>query len=34
MHGALQDGQDNAITWHLINVLEKLESSEVPRHDR
>jgi hypothetical protein len=25
MHGALRDGQDNAITWHLIHVLEKLE---------
>ena len=25
MHGALRDGQDNAITWHLIQVLEKLE---------
>ena len=25
MHGALRDGQDNAIVWHLIHVLEKLE---------
>ncbi len=25
MHGALKDRQDNAITWHLIHVLEKLE---------
>jgi hypothetical protein len=25
IHGALRDGQDNAITWHLIHVLEKLE---------
>lgn len=25
MHGALRAGQDNAITWHLIQVLEKLE---------
>ena len=25
MHGALRNGQDNAITWHLIQVLEKLE---------
>jgi len=25
IHGALRDGQDNAITWHLIQVLEKLE---------
>jgi hypothetical protein len=25
MHGALRDGQENAITWHLIQVLEKLE---------
>jgi len=25
MHGALRDGQENAITWHLILVLEKLE---------
>ena len=25
MHGALRDGQDNAITWHLIQVLAKLE---------
>jgi hypothetical protein len=25
MHGALRDGNDNAITWHLIHVLEKLE---------
>jgi hypothetical protein len=25
MHGALRDGQENAITWHLIHVLEKLE---------
>jgi hypothetical protein len=25
MHGALQDRQENAITWHLIHVLEKLE---------
>jgi hypothetical protein len=27
LHGALRDGQDNAITWHLIHVLEKLEAS-------
>ena len=25
MHGALRDRQENAITWHLIHVLEKLE---------
>jgi hypothetical protein len=25
MHGALRDGNENAITWHLINALEKLE---------
>ncbi len=25
IHGALRDGQDNAITWHLIQVIEKLE---------
>ena len=25
IHGAFRDGQDNAITWHLIQVLEKLE---------
>jgi hypothetical protein len=25
MLGALRDGQENAITWHLIHVLEKLE---------
>lgn len=25
LHGALRGGQDNAITWHLIQVLEKLE---------
>ena len=25
MHGALRDGQENALTWHLIHVLEKLE---------
>lgn len=25
MHGALRDGQENAITWRLIHVLEKLE---------
>lgn len=25
MHGALRDGQDNAVTWHLIQVLAKLE---------
>ena len=25
MHGALRDGQENAITWHLIHVLEQLE---------
>lgn len=25
MHGAVRDGQDNAITWRLIQVLEKLE---------
>jgi hypothetical protein len=25
MHGVLQDGQENAITWHLIHVLEELE---------
>ena len=24
MHGALRDGNQNAITWHLIHVLEKL----------
>lgn len=24
-HGALRDGQENAVTWHLIQVLEKLE---------
>jgi len=26
MHGALRDGQGNAITWHLIQVLKKLET--------
>jgi hypothetical protein len=25
MLGALRDRQENAITWHLIHVLEKLE---------
>jgi len=25
MHGALRDGNQNAITWHLIHVLQKLE---------
>jgi hypothetical protein len=25
LHGALRDGQDNAVTWHLIHVLEELE---------
>jgi hypothetical protein len=25
LHGALRDGQENAVTWHLIHVLEKLE---------
>lgn len=25
MHGARRDGRDNAITWHLIHVLGKLE---------
>jgi hypothetical protein len=25
MIGALRDGQENAITWHLIQVLEQLE---------
>jgi len=25
VHGAVRDGQDNAITWHLIHVLEMLE---------
>jgi hypothetical protein len=25
MHGALRDGLDNAITWHLIHVLETLD---------
>ena len=25
MRGALRNGQENAITWHLIHVLEKLE---------
>ena len=25
MHSALRDGQENAITWHLIHVLEELE---------
>jgi len=25
MHGAIRDGQENAITWHLIHVLEELE---------
>ena len=25
MHGALRDGQENAITWNLIHVLEELE---------
>jgi hypothetical protein len=29
MHGALRDGNQNAITWHLIHVLDKLER-EVP----
>jgi hypothetical protein len=27
MLGAVRDGQENAITWHLIHVLEKLEAS-------
>jgi hypothetical protein len=31
MHGALRDRQENAITWHLIHVLEELEESEGPR---
>jgi hypothetical protein len=26
MHGAVRDGNQNAITWHLIHVLEKLEA--------
>jgi hypothetical protein len=30
MHGALRDGNQNAITWHLIHVLEKLEASTRP----
>jgi hypothetical protein len=25
MHGALRDGQDDAIAWHLIQVLAELE---------
>jgi hypothetical protein len=25
MHGALRDGNQNTLTWHLIHVLEKLE---------
>jgi hypothetical protein len=25
VHGALRDGNENAITWHLIHVLEKFE---------
>jgi hypothetical protein len=25
MYGALRDGNQNAITWHLIHVLERLE---------
>lgn len=25
MHGALRDGNSNAITWHLIHVLETLD---------
>lgn len=25
IHGALRDDNENAITWHLIHVLEKLE---------
>jgi hypothetical protein len=25
MYGALRDGQENTIIWHLIHVLEKLE---------
>ena len=25
MHGALRDGQENAVTWNLIHVLEELE---------
>lgn len=25
MHGALRDGNQNALAWHLIHVLEKLE---------
>jgi hypothetical protein len=25
MHGAFRDGQDNAITWHLIQVPAELE---------
>ena len=27
MHGALPDGNQSAITWHLIHVLEKPEES-------
>jgi hypothetical protein len=26
IHGALRDRQENAITWHPIHVLEKLEA--------
>jgi hypothetical protein len=26
IHGALRDGNQNAITWHLIQVREKLEA--------
>jgi hypothetical protein len=33
MHGALRDGQENAVTWHLIQVLEKLEQ-ETLKHSR
>jgi hypothetical protein len=29
MRGALREGQQNAITWQLIHVLEKLESGPV-----
>ena len=30
MRGAWRDGNQNAITWHLIHVLEKLEKGETP----
>jgi hypothetical protein len=34
LHGALRDRQDNAIPWHLIHVLEKLEAEGCPVRER